>query len=206
MFSTPSYLFFLSYQKQRHMTDIPPPTIPDSMNSGSENDELPTRWEIELEFVQSLANTQYLSYLAQQGYFKNPDFLNYINYLNYWKQPEYARFLVYPDCLHILTLLQNERFRVDILHQNFTNMLYSDMVEYWRESLLKDEAQKLDSVEPAIEIKNSPSRITNTFKDLEQGVSNVQSIQSIQSIPSQDEGRITSLSPMSDISTATPKV
>ncbi|TID30861.1 hypothetical protein CANINC_000550 [Pichia inconspicua] len=105
-------------------------------------EDIPTRWEIELEFVQSLANTQYLVYLAQQGYFKDPTFLNYLNYLNYWKDPKYSVFLVYPDCLHILTLLQSEQFRNELLNQNLTNMLYSDMVDYWKESLFKIENEK----------------------------------------------------------------
>ncbi|ODQ46442.1 hypothetical protein PICMEDRAFT_16333 [Pichia membranifaciens NRRL Y-2026] len=109
----------------------------------SQSDEdLPTRWEIELEFVQSLANTQYLTYLAQLGYFKDESFLNYLNYLNYWKQPSFAKFLVYPDCLHILTLLQNEQFRNEILNPNFTNVLYNDMAEYWKEPLFRDEKER----------------------------------------------------------------
>lgn len=112
------------------MTEIPPV------------DELPSRWEIELEFVQSLANTQYLMYLSQQGCFKDETFLNYLNYLNYWKDPQYSKFLVYPDCLHILTLLQNENFRIQLLNQNFTSILYNDMVDYWREPLIKDEKEK----------------------------------------------------------------
>lgn len=115
---------------------------PLQMTEPQPQDELPTRWEIELEFVQSLANTQYLTYLAQLGYFKDESFLNYLNYLNYWKQPSFAKFLVYPDCLHILTLLQSEQFRNEILNPNFTNVLYNDMTEYWKEPLFKDEKER----------------------------------------------------------------
>lgn len=104
-------------------------------------DDLPTRWEIELEFVQSLANTQYISYLAQSGFLKDQKFLNYLNYLNYWKDPKFSKFLVYPNCLHILTLLQNENFRNELLNQNFTNLLYNDMLEYWKEPLFDDEKE-----------------------------------------------------------------
>lgn len=127
--------------------------------------DLPTRWEIELEFVQSLANTQYLVYLAQQGYFKDSKFLNYLNYLNYWKDPKYSVFLVYPDCLHILTLLQNEQFRNDLLNQNLTNLLYTDMVDYWKETLYKIEKEKNDQttqVEPQIQQNNNNNTNTNT--------------------------------------------
>ncbi|KAG0682097.1 suppressor of hpr1 [Pichia californica] len=102
-------------------------------------EDLPTRWEIELEFVQSLANTQYLTYLAQLGYLKDETFLNYLNYLNYWKDPKFSKFLVYPNCLHILSLLQFESFRNQILNSNFTNLLFNDMLEYWKEPLYINE-------------------------------------------------------------------
>lgn len=41
---------------------------------------LPTRWEIELEFVQSLSNIPYVNYLAQNNYFNDENFINYLNY------------------------------------------------------------------------------------------------------------------------------
>ncbi|CAH6721731.1 mediator of RNA polymerase II transcription subunit 31 [[Candida] jaroonii] len=97
-------------------------------------DELPTRWEIELEFVQSLSNIQYLNYLAQNNYLTNPEFLNYLNYLNYWKQPQYVKYLVYPNCLHILTLLQNEEFRKNIVNPEFMNTVMNDMVKRWSDN------------------------------------------------------------------------
>lgn len=93
---------------------------------------LPTRWEIELEFVQSLCNIQYLNYLAQQGHLQDPNFINYLSYLNYWKKPEYAKYLVYPNCLHILTLLQSENFRKEIVNPEFRNNLMNDMVKNWQ--------------------------------------------------------------------------
>ncbi|ABN68199.1 predicted protein, partial [Scheffersomyces stipitis CBS 6054] len=93
---------------------------------------VPTRWEIELEFVQSLSNIQYLNHLAQQGYLNDENFINYIKYLNYWKEPQYARYLVYPNCLHILTLLQDEQFRSNIVNPDFMNSLMNDMVQRWQ--------------------------------------------------------------------------
>jgi mediator of RNA polymerase II transcription subunit 31 len=47
--------------------------------------------QVELEFVQCLANPNYLNFLAQRGYFKENAFINYLKYLLYWKEPEYAR-------------------------------------------------------------------------------------------------------------------
>ena len=63
------------------------------------------RFEIECEFVQSLANPHYLNcrscfkmyrkipVLAQRGYFKEDYFVSYLKYLLYWKKPEYSRFV-----------------------------------------------------------------------------------------------------------------
>ena len=51
------------------------------------------RFELELEFVQCLANPRYLAWLSQQKYLDDPTFLNYLTYLAYWRRPEYACFL-----------------------------------------------------------------------------------------------------------------
>ncbi|XP_073874508.1 mediator of RNA polymerase II transcription subunit 31 isoform X2 [Macaca fascicularis] len=51
------------------------------------------RFQLELEFVQCLANPNYLNFLAQRGYFKDKAFVNYLKYLLYWKDPEYAKYL-----------------------------------------------------------------------------------------------------------------
>lgn len=96
-------------------------------------ESLPSRWEIELEFVQSLANIQYLNYLAQNNYLNDERFLNYLKYLEYWKNPNYAKYLVYPNCLHILTLLQSEEFRKSIINPDFMNTLMNDMVKRWQD-------------------------------------------------------------------------
>ncbi|QLL34990.1 hypothetical protein HG536_0H03660 [Torulaspora globosa] len=68
---------------------------------------LPTRFEVELEFVQSLANIPYLTYLLsqQQQTWKDPKFKNYLKYLEYWTRPPYVQCIVYPNCLFMLKLL-----------------------------------------------------------------------------------------------------
>ncbi|KAF6773731.1 hypothetical protein AHF37_06713 [Paragonimus kellicotti] len=57
-------------------------------------DDSRTRFQIELEFVQCLANPSYLNFLAQQGCFEKPAFVNYLQYLRYWKEPTYSRYLM----------------------------------------------------------------------------------------------------------------
>jgi hypothetical protein len=51
------------------------------------------RFELELEFVQCLANPEYLNWLAQTQHFQNPAFLAFLVYLQYWKTPEYSHFI-----------------------------------------------------------------------------------------------------------------
>ena len=41
--------------------------------------------QVEMEFVQSLANPNYLHFLAQRGFMKDPCFVSYLSYLMYWK-------------------------------------------------------------------------------------------------------------------------
>lgn len=193
-------------------------------------DELPLRWEIELEFVQSLANTQYLSYLAQQGYFKDETFINYLRYLTYWKDPKYSKFLVYPNCLHILSMLQNERFRIDVQNQNFTNLLYTDMVEYWREPLFKAEKEmelekkketEKDKQKDHDEKETKPVDISKTDNnhadngdvtmandgstDLTRASGPVDPIEEIQPPAEASKGKLSSASPVSDMSSASPQ-
>ena len=51
------------------------------------------RFELELEFVQALANPFYLHSLAQQNILEQPPFINYLKYLLYFKEKDYARFI-----------------------------------------------------------------------------------------------------------------
>ena len=53
----------------------------------------PEKKQVEMEFVQSLANPNYLHFLAQRGFMKDPCFVNYLNYLTYWK----VRETMYPN-------------------------------------------------------------------------------------------------------------
>ena len=79
----------------------------------AEKDKL--RFQVELEFVQCLGNPNYLNFLAQRGYFKDPAFINYLAYLQYWSKSDYVKFIKFPVCLHFLELLQHESFRKEIV-------------------------------------------------------------------------------------------
>lgn len=62
---------------------------------------------------------------------KNRSFINYLDYLQYWKKPEYARFIVFPDSLAILDLLQHESFREEIAKQEVANFVHEKEFRAW---------------------------------------------------------------------------
>lgn len=109
------------------------------------------RFELELEFVQALANPFYLNTLAQQNILSQPAFINYLHYLQYWKEKEYARFILYfhhlsvgfilwfhfflrryPHALHHLDLLQHASFRKEIGTEAWRQRLHDMQFEHWR--------------------------------------------------------------------------
>ncbi len=96
-----------------------------------EQDEERKRFQIELEFVQSLANPNYLNFLAQRGYFSNPTFRNYLKYLMYWKEPEYCKYLVYPQCLSLLEMLQHEQFLKEIVNAQCSKYIDEQLLLLW---------------------------------------------------------------------------
>ncbi|KAL8952395.1 MAG: hypothetical protein Q9183_007389 [Haloplaca sp. 2 TL-2023] len=90
--------------------------MPVANNADVENYGGFTRFELELEFVQALANPYYLNHLASQKLLQDSCFVEYLSYLQYFAQIEYSRFLSYPGpTLKALELLQQEKFRQDIL-------------------------------------------------------------------------------------------
>ena len=53
-----------------------------------------SRLAMELEFVQCLANPEYLHWLALNKYLEDPALVRFLRYLRYWHRPEYARLLL----------------------------------------------------------------------------------------------------------------
>jgi len=94
------------------------------------------RFELELEFVQSLASPAYLHFLATQGYLQDAAFLKFLRYLKYWKSPEYARFLTYPHCLFFLDLLcresEGDTFRRELSNVSFRNYVHEQQFYNWQ--------------------------------------------------------------------------
>jgi mediator of RNA polymerase II transcription subunit 31 len=78
-----------------HQQAILPSSDPKTINRA--------RFELELEFVQSLANPFYLHSLAQQNILEQPTFINFLKYLLYFKEKDYARFIQSDSIVHIFT-------------------------------------------------------------------------------------------------------
>ncbi|KAI8385010.1 SOH1-domain-containing protein [Radiomyces spectabilis] len=110
------------------------------------------RFQIELEFLNCLANPWYLNNLAQQQYFKDPAFIRYLEYLQYWKQPEYAKFVVYPHSLYFLDLLQHEQFREHI--STSENTQETHRMQYYHWMYLRNG--------PEGQVKQTEETVTNT--------------------------------------------
>ncbi|KAG5638796.1 hypothetical protein H0H81_010025 [Sphagnurus paluster] len=102
-----------------------PATDPKSVNRA--------RFELELEFVQSLANPFYLHSLAQQNILEQPAFINFLAYLQYFKEKDYARFIHYPHALHHLDLLQHAQFRAEMKKNEYLReYLHQKQFDHWR--------------------------------------------------------------------------
>lgn len=79
------------------------------------------------QFVQSLANPFYLNHLASQKLLTQPAFVAYLAYLQYWSRPPYLKYLTYPGpTLRHLELLQQERFRQDIMSPDLVQRLVEE--------------------------------------------------------------------------------
>lgn len=104
---------------------------------GESDDQLRLRFQVELEFVQCLANPNYLNFLAQREHLKEPSFINYLRYLLYWKEPEYARFLKYPMALTFLDLLQYPQFRKELMNNKCAKFIDDQQILHWQHYIRK---------------------------------------------------------------------
>eukprot|EP00937_MAST-01D_sp_MAST-1D-sp2_P007105 g7105.t1 len=95
-----------------------------------------SQFEQELEFVQCLANPQYLHFLAENQYLDNPEFVAYLHYLRYWAEPEYARFIKFPHCLWLLRLLaESQSFRAELKQKQFVRHVCDQQLFHWQSYL-----------------------------------------------------------------------
>jgi mediator of RNA polymerase II transcription subunit 31 len=130
--------------------------VGDDLKKQSQLDEEKTRcsnkerFELELEFIQSLANPRYLHHLATTPCSSsssssnglkaddNNDILNseemveYLSYLQYWyKDPRYSKYILYPHCLYFLKLLQEREFRVAMRNPRRVEEVHVAQFNFW---------------------------------------------------------------------------
>ena len=138
-----------------------------------EEDDERKRFQIELEFVQSLANPNYLNFLAQRGYFRNQTFLNYLKYLMYWKEPEYVKYIMYPQCLSLLEMLQHEQFLKEIVNAQCSKYIDEQLLLIWlhykkKRDWIRIDATKLpDGIEKLLSSKADSQLVKTVDAELE---------------------------------------
>ena len=82
------------------------------------------------QFVTALSSPLYLNHLATLKLLQQPDFIAYLSYLRYWTRPEYIKFLSYTGpTLRSLELLQEERFRAEILSPEVVGRMMREGIE-----------------------------------------------------------------------------
>lgn len=107
-------------------------TVPDSSaaNAGAGQEDLRSRLQSDLEFVQCLSNPSFCHHLAATGQLEDPVFLGYLRYLQYFHQPPYARLIAYPLCLLTLSaLVSSPTCREALRDPRFVAELDADMLK-----------------------------------------------------------------------------
>lgn len=89
------------------------------------------RFQVELEFVQALANVDYLAHLSRSDVLDEDDFIRFLDYLQYWHEPQYAKHIVYPQCLRMLDLLQEPGFRLALKNPIFVEYARRQTTLHW---------------------------------------------------------------------------
>ena len=86
-------------------------------------------FEAELEFVQALANPEYLHHLAQNGVPRVPAVL---------ARAAPCKYLQFPHCLRMLELLDNEAFRTALKRADFKDMVLTQQHGHWKQRALAE--------------------------------------------------------------------
>ena len=131
---------------------------PASMAEAAPSDEEDRlRFQAELEFVQALANPEYLHHLAQHRFFDDPAFRAYISYLSYWREAPYCLHIAFPHCLHMLELLQtSEQFVAQLKHAQFKDHIHLQQHTHWRWRAVQDVASENASTSAKDEASSAP--------------------------------------------------
>eukprot|EP00927_Polykrikos_kofoidii_P068084 TRINITY_DN63479_c0_g1_i1.p1 TRINITY_DN63479_c0_g1~~TRINITY_DN63479_c0_g1_i1.p1 ORF type:complete len:587 (-),score=90.52 TRINITY_DN63479_c0_g1_i1:158-1918(-) len=89
------------------------------------------RFVAELEFLQCLANPEYVQWLANQRLFEAPAFLKFLAYLRYWAEQPHVQHVVYPQGLRMLEMLMCPEFRARVHRLDARTVLTKQMLCHW---------------------------------------------------------------------------
>lgn len=95
----------------------------------------------ELEFVQLLADPNYVHFLALRGYLEDESFIEFLRYLQYWREPPYVQHVVYPQALRMLDMLLTPEVRKR-MHRPATLALLSGSM-MWKWANMPEASSKL---------------------------------------------------------------
>jgi mediator of RNA polymerase II transcription subunit 31 len=131
-----------------------------SLSSSVSLDLPKNRFELELEFVQSLASPAYLHFLASstnsegQSLLLDSHFKAFLSYLQKtWSQPDYSTYITYPHSLYFLDLLiHNDAVCRELAQVSFRNFCHQQQYYAWKNrfSTLYGVGQKNDEESTAI--------------------------------------------------------
>ena len=65
------------------------------------------------------------------NYFDSPQFIKYLRYLLYWTHPDYRKFIVYPNTLVFLELLQSKTFRDELKKRHCIEYIHEQVLLKW---------------------------------------------------------------------------
>lgn len=92
-----------------------------------------SRFEMELEFIQSLCNPGYLMFLYKNRYFEDPIFVDFLIYLRYFKRQPFRNYLTYPICLSILDSLNDRENQIfEWLRKGDLSILNEQLWRLWK--------------------------------------------------------------------------
>eukprot|EP00762_Andalucia_godoyi_P004011 ANDGO_05606.mRNA.1 Mediator of RNA polymerase II transcription subunit 31 len=90
------------------------------------------RFRQDVEFIELLANPEYLHTLAVRKYFDDALFLSYLSALRKrFSEPSFSAWIRFPVALTMLHLLQDPLFRKELLEPAFFQYIHSQMVLHW---------------------------------------------------------------------------
>jgi mediator of RNA polymerase II transcription subunit 31 len=89
-------------------------------------------FSVQLEFICSLANPSYITFISQEGYLQDKRFLRYLEHLySTWREPKMARFVRYPYGLYFLECLQRPEFRQAVAQEGWEARAKSQIIAHW---------------------------------------------------------------------------